>query len=81
MRTKTFQVGDTIRIDDRYGLDRLESRLNGKKLTGLIVRKSTTHLTATEIYEVLLSDGRLVSKTAEQLQFVIIRQDGVEING
>jgi hypothetical protein len=81
MRTKTFQVGDTIRLENRQGRDHLGVRPDSKKLSGLIVRKLTTHLTATEIYEVLLSNGQLVSKTAEQLQFVIIRQDGVEVNG
>lgn len=75
MRTKTFQVGDTIRLEAR------NIAVPKSGLTGLIVRKLITHLTATEIYEVLLSDGRLVSKTAEQLLFVVIRQDGVEVNG
>ncbi len=73
MRIKTFQVGETIRLENHpIG--------GGKGLSGLIVRKIVTQSTRTEIYEVLLSNGRLVAKTAEQLQYVIIRQDGVEIN-
>jgi hypothetical protein len=73
MRIKTFQVGETIRLENH-------PTGGGKGLSGLIVRKIVTQSTRTEIYEVLLSNGRLVAKTAEQLQYVIIRQDGVEIN-
>jgi hypothetical protein len=48
---------------------------------GIVVRKFVTETTGTEIYEVLFEDGRLVTKLPDYLQFVIIRQDGVEVNG
>ena len=72
MRTKTFNVGDTVRL----ALSRPQ-----EDLSGLVVRKIVTQTTGTEIYEVLLSNGRLVSKTADQLKWVVVRQDGVEVNG
>ena len=71
MRVRTFNVGDTVRL----ALTRPQ-----EDLSGLVVRKIITETTETEIYELLLSDGRLVSKTAEQLRYVVIRQDGVEVN-
>ena len=77
MRTKTFNIGDTVRqgIASPYG---------GKGTVGtvgIVVRRIVTETTGTEIYEVLFEDGRLVSTTSDYLQFVIVRQDGVEING
>ena len=74
MKVRTFNVGDTVRLAPFY-----PARYN-ESLSGLVVRKIVTETTETEIYELLLSDGRLVAKTAEQLRYVVIRQDGVEVN-
>ena len=71
MRTKVFSVGDTVRL----ALARPK-----EDISGLVVRKIVTETTETEIYEVLLSDGRLVSKLPDQLKYVIIRPDGTEVN-
>ncbi len=72
MRTRTFNVGDTVRL--------AIARPQENDLSGFIVRKIVTETTGTEIYEVLLSDGRLVSKLPDQLRHVVIRRDGVEVN-
>jgi len=72
MRVRTFNVGDTVRLAPARPQE---------DLSGLVVRKIVTQTTGTEIYEVLLSDGRLVSKIADHLKWVVVRQDGVEVNG
>ncbi|HIE83851.1 MAG TPA: hypothetical protein EYQ00_08415 [Dehalococcoidia bacterium] len=74
MRTKTFKIGDTVRMA-------VVSSSAQKGPLGIVVRKFVTETTGTEIYEVLFEDGRLVTKLPDYLQFVIIRQDGVEVNG
>jgi len=70
MKIKTFNIGDTVRVH-RFGGDRV----------GIVVKKLVTHLTSTELYDILLEDGELVTKLPQDIKFVVIRQDGVEVNG
>ena len=70
MRLKTFQIGDTVRL--------YPPLKNGA--VGIVVKKFVTELTDTELYEILLEDGSLVTKLPHHFQHVIIRQDGVEVN-
>ncbi len=76
MRTRTFSVGDPVRLATR----RIVVRPEEDDVSGIVVRKIVTETSGTEIYEVLLSDGRLVSKLPDQLRHVVIRRDGVEVN-
>ena len=71
MRVRVFNIGDTVA---------LAIARNDRGLSGLVVRKIVTETTGTEIYEVLMSDGRLVSKLPDQLRHVVIRQDGAVVN-
>jgi hypothetical protein len=73
MRIKTFQIGETVRIH--------RSQSFGGDQVGIIVKKLVTQLTGTELYDVLLEDGELVTKLPQDIKFVVIRQDGVEVNG
>ena len=72
MKIKTFQVGETVRIN--------RSQPSGGDRVGIVVKKLVTHLSGTELYEVLLEDGELVTKLPQDIKIVIIRQDGVEVN-
>ena len=72
MKIKTFQVGETVRIPRRLG--------HGGDRVGIVVKKLVTSLTGTDLYDVLLEDGELVTKLSQDIQVVIIRQDGVEVN-
>ena len=76
MRTRVFSIGDTVRLATR----RIVVRPDQDDVSGIVVRKIVTETTGTEIYEVLLSDGRLVSKLPDQLRHVVIRRDGAEVN-
>ena len=71
MKIKTFQVGETVLVR--------RCRSRGGDQVGVVVKKLVTHLAGTELYDVLLEDGRLVAKATTQLQHTIIRQDGVEV--
>jgi hypothetical protein len=73
MKIKTFQVGETVRIH--------RCRSQGGDQVGVIVKKLVTHLTGTELYDVLLENGELITKMPQDIKFVDIRQDGVEVNG
>lgn len=73
MKTKTFNIGDTVRVPRCQSL--------GGDRVGIIVKKLVTHLTGTELYDVLLEDEELVTKLPQDIKFVVIRQDGVEVNG
>ena len=67
IKLQSFTVGDTVRV-------------TGTNTLGLVVRKYVTQTTRTEIYDVLLESGILVTKMPTSLKQVIIREDGVEIN-
>ena len=67
IKLQSFTVGDTVPV-------------TGTNTLGLVVRKYVTQTTRTEIYDVLLESGILVTKMPTSLKQVIIREDGVEIN-
>lgn len=67
MKTKTFQIGDIVR-DNRRGT------------SGIVIRKYITESTGTEIIDVLLEGGEILTRHSEYMSMIVIRRDGVEIN-